>query len=91
VDSQLLDKLQVQCSPWLLYADNMLGPLALPLHSHVEVHFCISQDASTTHEPLMDLVLSSRTVMNVETGCAECGMNVRGVLRSYSERFAPKG
>ncbi|KAJ8581036.1 hypothetical protein M405DRAFT_752396 [Rhizopogon salebrosus TDB-379] len=30
-------------------------------------------------------------VKNVETGCAECGTNVGGVLWSYSERFAPKG
>jgi hypothetical protein len=29
--------------------------------------------------------------MNVETGCAECGANVGGVLRSYSERFTPRG
>jgi hypothetical protein len=37
------------------------------------------------------LLIGGDSVMNVETGCAECRTNVGGILWSYSERFAPKG
>jgi hypothetical protein len=46
---------------------------------------------STPLTNVNEVVHAKDHVMNVETGCAECGMNVGGVLRSYSERFTPKG
>jgi hypothetical protein len=55
--------------------------------SYVHVLTCqLSRITRSNRYSEQDRTLVVLGVMNVETGCAECGTNVGGVLRSYSLR-----